>query len=232
MKVDSVVDKDFEERVLRSSTPVLVAFRASYCLPSQQLVPIIDEIAGEFGKRVRCVAVDAEGDTARICKRNRVTRLPVTMLFDDGRCVDFIGGWTSKDAIVEMIEHRLRPVLQVDAFSFDAEVLESRIPVLVHFNAAWCKASQPIVPVVDELAGKFKGRAKFVRVEFGPDTARLCARFGVRRVPTLSLFVDGQIEDQIFGGMIGGTKKGAVKTSCVGLTSSQNVEKMLEQYLV
>ena len=42
MKVESVVDRDFDERVLRSSIPVLVACRASYCLPSQQLVPIIE----------------------------------------------------------------------------------------------------------------------------------------------------------------------------------------------
>src|SRR5215211_1629737 len=73
MKVASVVDKDFEERVLRSSTPVLVAFRASYCLPSQQLVPIINEIAVKFGERVRCVAVDAEGAAGRILKRYKVT---------------------------------------------------------------------------------------------------------------------------------------------------------------
>jgi thioredoxin 1 len=232
MKVESVVDRDFDERVLRSSIPVLVACRASYCLPSQQLVPIIDEIAGEFSQRVRFLAADSERDTVRIRRRYRVTRLPVTMLFDEGRCVDFIGGWTSKDAIVEMIERRLKPVLQADEFNFDEEVLESRVPVLVHFNAAWCTASQPIIPVVDKLAEKFKGRAKFVRVEFGPDTARLCARFGVKRVPTLSLFVDGQIEDQIFGGMVGGTKKGAVRTSCVGLTSSDNVQQMLEHYLV
>jgi thioredoxin 1 len=232
MSIPRVADRDFGKRVLDSDKPVLVAFRASWCLPSQELAPIIDAVAKEFGKRVQCVAVDADRDTASIRRRHKVNRLPVTMLFDRGRCVDLIGGWTSKEAIVEMLERRLKPVLQVDEFTFDAEVMTSRMPVLVHFDAAWCQPSRALVPVVDQVAAKFEGRAKVVRVEFGPETARLCARFGVTRVPTLALFVDGQIEDQILGGMVGGTKAGGVTRSCVGLTSFDNIAQMLEPFVL
>jgi thioredoxin 1 len=232
MPIPNVVDGDFEKRVLAADRPVLVAFRASWCVPSQQLVSIIDEVAKQFGRRVQCFAVDTEGQTATIQRRHNVNRLPVTMLFDQGRCVDFIGGWTSKEAIADMIERRLKPVLQVDEFTFDAEVMTSRLPVLVHFDAAWCKPSQALVPVVDQAAQKFARRAKVVRVEFGPETARLCARFGVTRVPTLALFVDGRIVDQIFGGMVGGTKRGGVTTSCTGLTSFDNIAKMLEPFVL
>jgi thioredoxin len=230
MSIPSVVDRDFRKRVLDSDKPVLVAFRASWCLPSQQLVPIIDDLAKKFGKRVQCVAVDADGDTAAIRRRHRIDRLPVIMLFDQGRCVDFIGGYTSKESIAEMVERRLKPVLQVDEFTFDAEVMTSRMPVLVQFDAAWCQPSQALVPVVDQIAEKFEHRAKVVRVEFGPETARLCARFGVTRVPTLALFVDGQIRDQILGGMVGGAKVGDVAASCVGLTSFDNIAQMLEPF--
>ena len=229
MPLKNLVDSQFRKQVLRSDTPVLLAFRASWCLPSQQLAPMIDEIAREFGNRVQCLAVDAEGDTKAICQKLKVTRFPVTMLFDEGRCVDFIGGITDKEAIAEMIRRRLNPIIKVDELNFDAEVLRSKRPVLVHFGASWCKQSQDLAPVVAEIAEKFRTKAKVTQVEFGPETTRLCSRWNVVRVPTLALFVDGQIEDQILGGMVGGTKTGDVSSSCVGLTSFDNISQMLQQ---
>jgi thioredoxin 1 len=225
MKIPNIRHSEFKTQVLQSPNPVLVAFRASSCLPSQRLAPIIDEIAGKFGERVRFVAVDAEGEGASISRRFKVTRLPVTMLFDQGRGVDFVGGMASRDTLVEMIERRLKRVHQVDELNFDADVLEPRIPVIVHFDAAWCSVSRALVPVLDKLAEKFHRNARFVRVEFGPANARLCSRFGVSRVPTLSLFVDGHVEDQIFGGMSGEGKKG-------GLASAESIEKMLTPFLL
>jgi thioredoxin 1 len=122
-------------------------------------------------------------------------------------------------------------VLQMDELNFDLEVMASRVPVLVHFDARWCAASQAIVPLVNEIAKKFERKAKVVRVEFGPENARLCARFGVIRVPTLALFVDGQIEDQIFGGMAASARTDEATTSCIGLTPDQNIAKMLEPFI-
>ena len=229
MAITQVVDREFDNLVLRSDRPTLVAFRASWCVPSQELVPLIDEIADEFRDRVQVVAVDADADTEVIRRKYKVNRFPVIMVFDDGRCADLIGGMTSKDAIVQMLETRLKPVKIVDEFNFDAEVLQSRSPVLVHFDAAWCSVSQELIPVVDEVAEKFKGRTKVVRVNFGPETARLCSRWGVHRVPTLAMFVDGQIEDQILGGLVGGTKVGRELRSCVGFTSFDNIAQMLER---
>jgi thioredoxin 1 len=232
MTIPHVVDREFKRLVLQSDKPTLVAFRASWCLPSQDLVPIIDEVADNFGDQVQFVAVDAEGDTKVILRKYKVNRLPVIMLFDDGRCVDVIGGFTSKDVIVQMLEEYLKPVKKVDEINFDAEVLQSQIPVLVHFDASWCRPSQLLIPVVDEIAQEFKNQTKVVRVDFGPDTARLCSRWGVSRVPTLALFVDGQIEDQILGGLAGGSKVGGEVRSCVGLTSSNNIAEMLKRVVL
>jgi thioredoxin 1 len=229
MTIHQLVDSEFEKQVLRAATPVLLAFRASWCLPSQQLVPIIDEIANQFENRVRCFAVDMEANTKKICQKHKVNRLPVTMLFDEGRCVDFIGGFTSKDIIVSMIERRLDPIIEVDEFNFDVEVVKSKRPVLVHFDAEWCKPSRDLVSVVNEIAQKFGSQAKVARVEFGKNTARLCSQWNVVRVPTLALFVNGQIKDQILGGMVGGTKVANVETSCVALTSFDNISSMLQQ---
>jgi thioredoxin 1 len=223
---DSVVGAE----VLRSKVPVVLACRASWCVPSQDLAPIIDEIAGEFGGRVKAVAVDFDRDNA-LCRQLGVTRVPVTMLISDGKPVDFIGGMTDKLSISQMVERHLAAVPKVGAADFDREVLASTVPTLVHFGAAWCQPSQRLVPLLDEVSKRFHGKAKVVRVEVGPETAELCARHGIVRVPTMALFVKGKIEDQILGEMVGGTKVGAVETSCVALTSAQNVSGMLERFV-
>ncbi|KAB1145278.1 thioredoxin [Streptomyces luteolifulvus] len=233
MAVSSVSDREFSRQVLQHDAPVLVAFRASWCLPSQQLVPLVDELAARYEDRIKVVTVDVDSDPGgnKICRQYKVTRLPVMMLFRDGNVADFIGGASSPDRVMDMIDRQLRPVLQVDEFNFDAEVLKAQVPVLVHVDAAWCAESQQIVPVVEATAEKFRGRAKVVRLEFGPETARLCAQYGFRRVPTLALFNRGRIEDQIFGPMEGGTKTDKVRTSCVGLSTTDNVAQMLEAFV-
>jgi thioredoxin 1 len=77
--------------------------------------------------------------------------------------------------------------------SFEKDVLESNIPVLVDFWATWCSPCKAIAPVLDDLSEKFGGRVKFVKldVEQNPATP---PKFGVRGVPTLILFVDGQVK--------------------------------------
>ncbi len=230
--LEHVTDRDFRERVLESPMPVLVTCRASWCVPSQQLAPIVGEIATEFNGRLRCVAVDTGRDTSRISKRYKLNRLPVTMLFDQGRVIEIIGGWTSKDAIAKIVMRCLSPVLELDEFTFEREVLGSQVPVLVHFDASWCQHSQALIPVVDDVAKKLGRRAKVARMPFGPETARVCTRFGVTGVPTLALFVDGQIEDRILGGLVGGTKVGDVRTSCVGLTSFDNIIQMVDAFVL
>jgi thioredoxin 1 len=231
MPLHSVVDAGFAKTVLCSDKPVLVAFRAGWCLPSQQLVPIIEEVAAKFEGRVQVVAVDADGDTAAIRRHSKVNRLPITMLYHHGRSVDFIGGMTSVAEITDMIDRRLQPVIDLTELDFDAEVIQSNVPVLVHFASSSCAPSRELAPVVQEIAEKFGPSVRVTRVDFGPENARLCARFGVRRFPTLSLFINGQIEDQIFGAMVGGTKVDGVRASCVGLTSFQNIASMLAPFV-
>jgi thioredoxin 1 len=101
----------------------------------------------------------------------------------------------------------------------------------VHFHARWCAASREILPLVDSTAEQFRGRAKVARVEFGPEIASVCARFGIRRVPTLAVFQGGEIKDQILGAMKGGTKNAARSTSCVGLTTADNINQLVGQFV-
>jgi hypothetical protein len=86
--------------------------------------------------------------------------------------------------------------------------------------------------VINNLTTKFRGRAKVARLEMRPDTARLFGVYGVKRVPTTAVFHNGRIQDQIFGAMTGGTKTGGVQSSCVGLTSFDNLAEMLERFTI
>jgi thioredoxin 1 len=82
-------------------------------------------------------------------------------------------------------------VIAADDETFDAEVLASDLPVVVDFVAPWCGPCKALAPVVERLAVEHAGRVKFVTVDAdaSPRTAR---RFGVRGVPTVLVFRNGQ----------------------------------------
>lgn len=82
--------------------------------------------------------------------------------------------------------------------NFQAEVINSDVPVLVDFWAAWCGPCRIIAPVIEELAGEFGGRAKIAKmdVDHNPQTPMA---FGIRSIPTLLFFKDGQVVDQLVG---------------------------------
>ncbi len=84
--------------------------------------------------------------------------------------------------------------------NFKAEVLESDKLVLVDFWAAWCGPCMMLGPVIEELAGDYEGRAVIAKlnVDENPNTA---AQYGVRSIPTMLLFKEGKVIDQMVGAM-------------------------------
>ncbi len=94
-------------------------------------------------------------------------------------------------------------IVHITDDSFEQEVLQSSNPVLVDYWADWCGPCKMIAPVLDEIADEYEGKIRIAKlnIDENPNTP---PRYGIRGIPTLMLFKDGEVE---------ATKVGAVSKS-------------------
>jgi thioredoxin 1 len=82
--------------------------------------------------------------------------------------------------------------------NFDNEVLQSKVPVLVDFWAAWCGPCRALAPKLEEISQTFQGKVKFVKMDVDANT-QVPSQFGIRGIPTLMVFQGGKMVDQLVG---------------------------------
>jgi len=89
-------------------------------------------------------------------------------------------------------------IIELNDASFESEVIKSENPVLVDFWAPWCGPCKAIAPIVDEISNEFTDKVKVgkVNVDDNPETSM---KFGIRSIPTLMVFKNGEVLEQIVG---------------------------------
>lgn len=104
-------------------------------------------------------------------------------------------------------------IIYVSDAEFENKVLQSDVPVLVDFWAEWCGPCKMIAPILDEIAGEYSGKIKIAKLNID-DNPATPPRYGIRGIPTLMLFKNGNVE---------ATKVGAVSKSQLSAFIDSNV---------
>ena len=97
--------------------------------------------------------------------------------------------------------------------SFETDVLQADVPVLVDFWATWCAPCRMLTPVIEQVAEEYSGKAKFVKLNVD-DNSETAGRYSIRGIPTLLLFKGGELKDQL-----------------VGVTSKDNIKRIIDAQL-
>ena len=84
--------------------------------------------------------------------------------------------------------------------NFENDVLKSSLPVLVDYWAEWCGPCKMIAPILDEIAGDYQGKLRIAKVNVD-ENQHVTQKYGIRSIPTLMLFKDGNVQAQKVGAM-------------------------------
>lgn len=87
---------------------------------------------------------------------------------------------------------------EVTTSTFDSEVLKSSTPVLVDFWAQWCGPCRAVAPILEEISKEFAGKLKVVKLNTDEES-QIAIKYGITSLPTLSVFVNGDIVKSIIG---------------------------------
>ena len=104
-------------------------------------------------------------------------------------------------------------VIELNDRDFEAQVEQGKGITVVDFWAPWCGPCRMVAPVIEQLAGEYAGRVSFAKVNVD-DAQETAARYGIRSIPTIGVFKDGEAVDGV-----------------VGAVPKQHLAKLIEQHL-
>jgi thioredoxin 1 len=106
MKPIEITDATFEQEVLKSDTPVLIDFWATWCGPCKMIAPIVEELANEFAGKLKVGKVDVDSNQ-QIAMQFGIRSIPTLLIFKGGRVVDQLVGAVPKNALVDKLNRHL-----------------------------------------------------------------------------------------------------------------------------
>ena len=101
--VTDIADKDFEQKVIKSDTPVLLDFWAPWCVPCKMVAPIVEKLSGKYDGRIKFYKINVD-DNPRTTAKYRVMSIPSLILFKNGQAVDTIVGAVPERTLVSRID--------------------------------------------------------------------------------------------------------------------------------
>ncbi|NLD70981.1 MAG: thioredoxin TrxA [Limnobacter sp.] len=106
MTIQHVTDASFEQEVLKSDAPVLVDYWAEWCGPCKMIAPILDEVARDYGSKLRVVKVNVD-ENQSVPSKYGIRGIPTLMLFRDGEVVETKVGALSKSQLTQLLDSHL-----------------------------------------------------------------------------------------------------------------------------
>jgi thioredoxin 1 len=216
------------DRLLAAGRPLLLAFEIPNCVPCRTLDPLLRELARAFARRALIIQINdcAEGNLTARFRLTRVPTLVYWREGNEIARIEGAANALAVRAHLEfLLGTGTRPgvasgpsialgsppaqstgsagttdtgsVIVTDA-TFETQVLQSPLPVLVDFWAPWCGPCRVISPLVEELGRQYAGRLRVAKVNTDENPAQ-ASRLGIMGIPTLILFKNGREVDRVVG---------------------------------
>ena len=206
------------ERVLSAGLPVLLVFLND--APAQAFDQTLNQLAKEYAGQLLIVKVQVK-DSPASAQRYHISQTPALLAIQNGAILSSAEAVSSHDLIqhaaflagkgpkpgndrpdpkqADSSQGDNRPRITTDA-TFERDVLQSTLPVLVDFWAPWCGPCRMVAPVMEKWAREYAGRFNIVKMNVD-ENPRIAARYNIQSIPTMFVVKNGQIVDRWAGAL-------------------------------